>query len=660
MLRFRLGRAIQHGRADEHHEATALLTAIIESGQRSVGEYHPVVVDATRLLAEQVEKLGRPGEALSLRQLAVKRARRNMPPAARHRKLAVEALTAQLWGLDRNSEATFLSQGEWLSSAKIHGDDHWLTSWYLVMLQHGFLHDPTGGAADAVVQHALTIGGTPALMIRSLLQLAVASQMCLRPSFFSQSPVPLPEAYYRLIEFNDSNDYERSPLFREDLTSESDDGSVLPVAVELAASWRFLSLPEGSPVPENWNELVFDDSAWGEGLAPLGFGRPEKMTEIRDLSSPGAPPLISACFRHRFVLQNVDEDGLLLLRLRCDDGAAIFLNGEELLKVNLDGDPSDQATRARRSINKPQSHDYLVPAKLLAQGENLIAARVFQQNIRSSDLLFSLSLFSDAPSPATCLMGFDPALPLEHLESCSRSSSNHSKKTGNCMFECTTLACLGKWQEALDLSQTLTSERDLTSAARLRWFQRIALQKLGRQEEANAQFRASLPARPAEATPEMLDITRYNAHLEEPWRIIASGIFHDPSFAGFPAGVGTYAGVPFDARGILQLKSMELINLQSSRSYPGQVKDIPLDRWAGKIHLLNACLSAHDDGTVAARMVIHYADGSEATFPLRHGHETSTAWFGGAGHTKAENVRSLARPTRRSRGMRSASTSLPR
>ena len=640
LLRFRLGRAIQHERAEEYLQAAELLTGIIDSGMRSVGEHHPVVVDATRLLAEQMEKLGRSDEALSLRQLAVKRARKEMPPAARPRKKAVEALMAKLWGLDRSSDATALAHEEWQASYRLHGEDHWLSHWYLVVVQHGFHHDQTGGAAEVMVRRALRDGGTPAIKIRALYQLALASQMCLRPSFFSQSPIPMPEAYYELIVFNDSNDYERSLQVEKDAPENSNADSVLPVMVSAAASWRFLSLSEVIPVPENWTQLGFDDSAWGQGLAPLGFGRPEKTTEIRDFSSKQGTPLVSACFRHRFFLPQFEQEGLLLMRLRCDDGAAIFLNGEELLRHNVDGEPLELATRALRSIDKPESHDYLVPAKLLVQGENMIAARVFQKSLQSSDLFFSLAVFANAPSPLTCLKNFDPAGPLEHLEESFPNLLEPFDDDWRRQVECTTLACLGNWEQALELSRTLATDREPAAAARLRWFQRTALERLDRQEEAEDLFRKSLPVRPAEATAEMLDLTPgYNAHFDEPWRIAASGIFHDASFASFPAGVGTFAGVSFDARGILQLKSTELMSLQSSRQYPGQVKDIPLDRFAGKIHLLNSCLSSHEVGTVAARMVVHYADGSESTFPLRHGHETSTAWFGGEAHPKAESVK---------------------
>jgi RNA polymerase sigma factor (sigma-70 family) len=83
------------------------------------------------------------------------------------------------------------------------------------------------------------------------------------------------------------------------------------------------------------------------------------------------------------------------------------------------------------------------------------------------------------------------------------------------------------------------------------------------------------------------------------------------NLAELPAGTNIYAGVPFDAEGIIQLMGGWLKHYD--KTYPASVQAIPIRRRCAKIHLL------HGDGYVeegthfgmtVAKLILHYENGS--------------------------------------------------
>ncbi|MEZ5303498.1 MAG: Ig-like domain-containing protein [Verrucomicrobiales bacterium] len=86
-----------------------------------------------------------------------------------------------------------------------------------------------------------------------------------------------------------------------------------------AADWRFFDA--GAP-PAGWQLFLFDDAGWAQGGAPLGFGEPDIVG-----TTGSAEPTVY--FRREFTVANAADSTGLRLRLRRDDGAAVYLNGNE-------------------------------------------------------------------------------------------------------------------------------------------------------------------------------------------------------------------------------------------------------------------------------------------------------------------------------------------
>ena len=165
------------------------------------------------------------------------------------------------------------------------------------------------------------------------------------------------------------------------------------------ALWRYLDSAE--PPPEDWRADNFDDAAWRSGPAPLGYGDSGLATELRWGNDPARKP-ITAWFRRTVELPALRPGERAVLVCCVDDGAAIYLNGREIARVNLpDG---ARATCASHALSDRDEGFYVrlpVPADALRPGRNVLAAEVHQCAPDSSDLFFDLALHTvSAPAPA--------------------------------------------------------------------------------------------------------------------------------------------------------------------------------------------------------------------------------------------------------------------
>ncbi len=619
LLRFRLGVAIQQSRISNHQAAIDRLQSIITSGRRSAGEDHPVVVDATRQLAKACLALGRSSEALTHGRAAVDRARRGLSPFCRSRQQAVLALGQHLQATGEGvPDAIDLFHGEYRACAAALGTDNRIAAHYLDYVLSNLTHDRTGAAAWAAAQRALTSGGTPQATILSLLQLSVASQMSMRPSVFGRSPIPLPQAWFKLLEVNAVADTQlpKTP--------------VPPALVETAAIWQFLALEEGALPPPFWETSEFDHSDWRTGPSPLGFGESDLATDVR-VGRPDHSPIASVCFRHRFRVAAEPTAQPMLVRLRCDDGAIVFLNGAEILRVHLPDGPTGAETRADRSVGgreERQPLDFLVAGGRLKRGENVLAVRVFQRDVTSSDLAFSLALHAGVPTPLESLDRFDPAPAVARLDHWLPGLIPPLDDNWRSQVECVQFALFGQWDDAFAHSQA-KSQASPEAATRLRWFQRTALERLGRPEQARSLFIQSLPERNRSAPDTLIDLTsHYNALITEPWHVTAAGQVHEAFLKDFPAGLNQHDGIAFDARGVMQLGSGVLSDQNTIRSFPTAVAGIAIGRPIARLHLLNGSLLTEEEDARIATVRIHYADGRDDQFPIRYQKETLSYMVG--------------------------------
>ena len=165
--------------------------------------------------------------------------------------------------------------------------------------------------------------------------------------------------------------------------------------------WKFVD--DGSEPSANWAQPAFDDSKWKAGRAPLGYGEQGLGTELSFGGDPKAK-YITSYFRHGFKVDPAHRFVQLVILLRIDDGAIVYLNGKEVARQNIAAGPVSSKTAAQERIEKTAEEKYLrhfVTAESLADGQNTLAVEVHQYNAVSSDLFFDVQLkgYRDGEEP---------------------------------------------------------------------------------------------------------------------------------------------------------------------------------------------------------------------------------------------------------------------
>lgn len=163
-------------------------------------------------------------------------------------------------------------------------------------------------------------------------------------------------------------------------------------ALPATAAWRWHY--DAAALPENWNSAAFDDSGWSSGTGEFGYGDGDETTVIPAGSTPRT---MSAQFRTTFDVPDPSKAAHVIMTMVRDDGAVVYLNGEEVARSNM---PSSGAitqttpatvgysTRADETAKQVIELD---KSKLIA-GTNTLAVSVHQSDAWSGDLSFSAAI----------------------------------------------------------------------------------------------------------------------------------------------------------------------------------------------------------------------------------------------------------------------------
>ncbi len=165
-----------------------------------------------------------------------------------------------------------------------------------------------------------------------------------------------------------------------------------PATLAAAGSaWRYLDT--GSAAPAGWQQLNFNDATWKSGAAEFGFGDGGETTLID--GGPDGARYPTTYFRHRFRISQPAAVEQTFLRLLCDDGAVIYLNGQEIRRYNMPAGAVSFTTPALTAVGGADETSWLpfpFAASRLQPGENILAVEVHQSAVTSSDLSFDFSL----------------------------------------------------------------------------------------------------------------------------------------------------------------------------------------------------------------------------------------------------------------------------
>ena len=166
--------------------------------------------------------------------------------------------------------------------------------------------------------------------------------------------------------------------------------SVQNTLLTAGSAWKYLD--NGSDQGTAWRNSDFDDAQWKSGKARLGYGDDGEVTRIEYGTDPDQK-YITAYFRRSFQVPATEKFTAVQLLLCRDDGAAVYINGVEVLRNNL---PADQTINFRTLATNVKDETRFVPFEVARQrfkpGSNWIAVEVHQSSASSSDTGFDLEL----------------------------------------------------------------------------------------------------------------------------------------------------------------------------------------------------------------------------------------------------------------------------
>ena len=161
------------------------------------------------------------------------------------------------------------------------------------------------------------------------------------------------------------------------------------------AAWQYRkATAEASTPATDWRRVGFDDSGWTTGNAPFGYGPLAYGTTLADMQGDYA----SLFLRKPFTIQRSALVTELEISVQFDDGFIMWLNGEEIARVNVSGAPGtfvahDQTCSGYVGGSSAGwtrifgDHDLPVLAS-----NNVLAVQLFNIDLNSGDTMFEAEL----------------------------------------------------------------------------------------------------------------------------------------------------------------------------------------------------------------------------------------------------------------------------
>ncbi|HEX5111202.1 MAG TPA: fibronectin type III domain-containing protein, partial [Saprospiraceae bacterium] len=150
--------------------------------------------------------------------------------------------------------------------------------------------------------------------------------------------------------------------------------------------WKYYDLAMEPPNQSSttWKQGTYNDASWNEGPSELGYGDGDEATVISSATLTGY-------YRYTFNVDDPADFSDLLMQLTYDDGAVIYLNGNEVWRVNMPNGTISYNTFASSTSND-NAQASLTITNSLVTGTNLVAVEVHQRTTTSTDLSFNFTM----------------------------------------------------------------------------------------------------------------------------------------------------------------------------------------------------------------------------------------------------------------------------
>lgn len=196
------------------------------------------------------------------------------------------------------------------------------------------------------------------------------------------------------------------------------------------SSWKYND--SGNDLGTAWRSSNYDDAGWAAGNAELGYGDGDETTVVSFGGDPNNK-FTTTYFRHTFdpgVSESTEVTAFF--QLRRDDGAVVYLNGEEVFRSNMpDGEIAFNTFSVDFAGGAAESNwnEYTLPIAVVP-GDNVLAVEIHQFSLNSSDISFDLTLSAYSPLEQV----FSMQNPLPVMLTGSAGYVARYQPTGDCLL----------------------------------------------------------------------------------------------------------------------------------------------------------------------------------------------------------------------------------
>ena len=178
---------------------------------------------------------------------------------------------------------------------------------------------------------------------------------------------------------------------------------------EVSAPWRYWD--DAAAPPATGLRPAVTMPRGRSGPAPLGYGQFNEATVLK-ADPAGAENPHATYYRHRFSVSDLAGVQDLVLALRCDDGAAVYLNGQEVARLNLPASAAHDTPASAESTYDDGQEEvlFVLEPKVLQQGDNVLSVALHQAKEGDFDARFDLALGTNMIAQLTQLAGQQDSL----------------------------------------------------------------------------------------------------------------------------------------------------------------------------------------------------------------------------------------------------------
>lgn len=165
--------------------------------------------------------------------------------------------------------------------------------------------------------------------------------------------------------------------------------------ISTGSSWKYLD--NGSNQGTAWRATTINETSWKQGNAQLGYGDGDEATVV-SYGSSSSSKYVTTYFRKTFSITNASQFLNYTLKVKRDDGVAVYVNGTEVYRNNLAANASYTTLASLASDDGGTFQTTTLSANTFISGSNTIAVEIHQNAANSSDISFDLELIGNTTS----------------------------------------------------------------------------------------------------------------------------------------------------------------------------------------------------------------------------------------------------------------------